>query len=442
MREPSPEIEPARSDSWADQALISASRERGLSRLLVAYVSTGLFFMVFPGTLIGVWNLFFISGSRSADAAFTGWVQAHGHAQVFGWIGSFILGIGFYSIPKLRRLPWFPLSTGWISWLLWTSGILLRWSAGFWAWNWRYLLPLSAVMELGAFILFCHSVSGYHQPQILKGKLEIWIGAVSAGTIGLMLTLLLNLVESVRLAAAGVAPVFPHAFDQRFLVVATWGFLIPFVWGFSSRWMPTFLGLRPQRGLVLLAALALNSAGVITALGGWFLPSSLCLLSGTAASILALRLWETSPRPPKVRGVHPSFPAFVRIAYGWLAVAAVLGILAAETGAPGIWGASRHALTVGFLATMVFSVGSRVLPAFSGMKPLFSTKLMFASLALLNCGCTLRVLTEALAYQGSAPWAWSWLPISALIELSAVVLFAFNLALSFAGNSIVPLRGD
>ena len=30
------------------------------------------------------------------------WLQAHGHAQVFGWIGSFIFGIGFYSIPKLR----------------------------------------------------------------------------------------------------------------------------------------------------------------------------------------------------------------------------------------------------------------------------------------------------------------------------------------------------
>jgi len=39
-------------------------------------------------------------------------------------------------------------------------------------------------------------------------------------------------------------------------------------------------------------------------------------------------------------------------------------------------------------------------------------------------------------------WAWNWLPISALIELSAVVLFAINLALSFAGNPIVSLRGD
>ncbi len=425
-----------------DPAFVSATRERALSRLLVAHVSTGLFFMVFPGTLIGVWNLFAITGARSAEGAYAAWVQAHGHAQIFGWIGSFILGIGFYSIPKLRRLRWFPLSAGWTCWMLWTSGVLLRWAAGFWEWNWRWLLPASAAMELGAFLLFFTSISGYHSTQQKTRGFEIWVGAVVAGSVGLLLTLVLNFGASLQLALAGEAPVFPHAFDQRFLVVATWGFVVPFVWGFSSRWMPTFLGLRPQRRALVLASLGLNPAGVISALAGWFQASSLCLLAGAAVSGIALRLWETGVRPPKVQRIHPSFPVFVRLAYAWLIVAALLGVYAAATGGPGIWGASRHALTVGFLATMVFSVGSRVLPAFSGMRPLFSARLMFAYLALLNFGCTLRVLTEALAYEAITSLAWGWLPISALIELSAVVLFAINLVVSFACDPIVPLRGD
>ncbi len=441
MHERSSELEAPQPDGWVDTALVSAGREKGLSRLLVAYVSTGLFFMVFPGTVIGVWNLLFISGARSPDSASASWIQAHGHAQLFGWIGSFILGIGFYSIPKLRRLHWFPLSIGWTCWMLWTTGVLLRWAAGFWSWNWRCLLPLSAVLEMSAFILFYRSISNYHVSKKAKSKFEIWIVAVIVGTVGLMLTLILNLVESVRLAVAGITPIFPHVFDQRFLVVATWGFLIPFVWGFSSRWMPTFLGLSTQRGSVLLTALALNTAGVIAALAGHFLPSAVLLFIGAASSILALRLWEGAPRPAKIRGVHPSFPVFVRIAYGWLVVAAMLGVTAAKSGGPGLWGASRHALTVGFLATMVFSVGSRVLPAFSGMKPLFSTQMMFVSLALLNCGCTLRVLTEAIAYQANASWAWSVLPVSAPVELLAVIIFATNLALTLAGDPIVPLRG-
>ena len=68
----------------------------------MAFVTSGLFFMLFPGTFLGVWNLLQISGRESVASISPAWLQAHGHAQVFGWVGSFILGIGFYSIPKLR----------------------------------------------------------------------------------------------------------------------------------------------------------------------------------------------------------------------------------------------------------------------------------------------------------------------------------------------------
>jgi hypothetical protein len=80
------------------------ARETGLSRLLVLFITTGLVFMLLPGTFLGVWNLLAISRRHAADSVSAGWVQAHGHAQIFGWIGTFILGIGFYSLPKLRRM--------------------------------------------------------------------------------------------------------------------------------------------------------------------------------------------------------------------------------------------------------------------------------------------------------------------------------------------------
>jgi uncharacterized protein involved in response to NO len=62
---------------------------------------------------------------------------------------------------------------------------------------------------------------------------------------------------------------------------------------------------------------------------------------------------------------------------------------------------------------------------------LFSTKLMFAALALLSMGCLLRVGSEILAYQGFARAAWSWLPVSAITEMTAVTIFAVNLAVTF-----------
>ena len=52
---------------------------------------------------------------------------------------------------------------------------------------------------------------------------------------------------------------------------------------------------------------------------------------------------------------------------------------------------------------------------------------MFWSLALLNLGCLLRVSMEPLAYELDWQIAWKLLPVSAVIELTAVTLFAVNL---------------
>ena len=416
-----------------------AARELRLSRLLMAYIATGLFFMLLPGTFLGVWNLLSISSHRSVATVSPAWIQAHGHAQVFGWIGSFILGIGYYSIPKLRRMKPFALWAPWTSLLMWSSGVTLRWVAGVYEWHWRVSLPLSAGLEIAAFLIFLRIVSS-HRPATEKrddrqAKLEHWILVVITGCIGWLSALAINLLSAVFLSWRGTSPVLPHGFDQRLLVLETWGFLVPFVWGFSAKWVPVFLGLRASHSRWLLWAVALNSAGVIAALFGLLPVSSFLVLAGLAIVTYALRLFEPSERSPKIKGVHASFPLFVRSAYLWAFVSAILALWASLTvDSAGIWGASRHALTVGFVAMMVFCIGQRVLPAFSGMRLLFSTKLMFAALALLSAVCLLRVGSEVLAYQGFASVAWSWLPVSAVIEMTAVTIFAANLAITFMQN--------
>ena len=411
---------------------ITAAREATLSRLLMLYISTGLLFMLLPGTFLGVWNLLAISSHRAADSVSPAWIQAHGHAQIFGWIGSFILGIGFYSIPKLRRLNSFALSAVWSSWALWTLGVTLRWLTSVYQWEWRALLPLSAALELAAFAIFFRTVSGHRPQESGKTKLEEWVFVVIAGSVGLLLTLLVNFAVTLLLAVRGTSAEIPADFDQRFLVLQTWGFLVPFVWGFSAKWLPVFLGLRPVRGRILLLAVALNSAGVLVAFAGSMMAASLLLIIGLITAVYSLRLLETPAHPAKVKGVHTSFPVFVRLAYVWALVAASLGIWAASVQNPrGIWGASRHALTVGFLAMMVFAIGQRVLPAFSGMRVPFSTKVMFVAALLLAVGCLLRVSSEILAYQGLMLSAWAWLSVSAVTEMTAVTLFAANLIATF-----------
>jgi hypothetical protein len=400
------------------------AREQSLSRLLMTYIVTGVIFMLLPGTFLGVWNLIKISSREAAESISPAWIQAHGHAQLFGWVGTFILGIGFYSIPKLRKLKPFALWEAWTCWSLWTIGVLIRWLSNIYPWHWHILLPLSAAMELVAFLLFFRAVASHRSAGGTPKPREAWIFVVIAATLGLLASLVLNLSACIRLALNANS---------------TWGFLVPMVWGFSSRWLTVFMGLRPLRSVLLLVALALNTAGVVSGFIEHFFVAGLLLLAGAGTAIAAIRFFEPAARAPKTINVHRSFPVFVRIAYAWLLVAAALGICASLMNeAPGVWGASRHALTVGFIAAMIFCVGQRVLPSFCGMRILWSTRLMLMMLVFLMAGCTLRVVSELLAYQDYARWAWNVLPVSALIELMAVALFAINLITTFARLPRVP----
>lgn len=411
---------------------IARTREEALSRVLMAFVTTGLVFMVLPGTFLGVWNLMQISGRGSAASVSPAWIQAHGHAQVFGWIGSFILGIGFYSIPKLRGARKHSFDLAWACWVMWTAGVTLRWLANVYGWEWRVLLPVSAALEFVAVVFFFRAVSQHRPGGENKSKLEFWVWMVISASVGLMLALIGNLAGSVYIAVRGSSPAWPHAMDQRYLTLVAWGFLVPFVWGFSAKWMPIFLGLKPLKSKWMLSGLAANWAGVFLALAGREKAATALLVGGAVLAVVGLRMFETSANQAKTRGVHHSMPLFIRMAYGWLLIAALLGVAATIwDSSGGIWGASRHALTVGFIAMMVFCVGQRILPAFAGMRVLWSTRLMFAGLALLSVGCALRVSCEILAYQNYAGWAWSVLPISAIVELAAISAFAMNIAGTF-----------
>ncbi|HYL69108.1 MAG TPA: hypothetical protein VEX69_08075 [Candidatus Limnocylindria bacterium] len=409
------------------------AREEALSRLLMAFITSGLIFMVFPGTFLGVWNLLQISGRESVASISQAWLQAHGHAQVFGWVGSFILGIGFYSIPKLRGTAKSTFSATWVCWVMWTVGVAMRWTANVYGWEWRVLLPVSALLELAAFLIFFRAVSQHRPADSGKPRMEPWIWIVISASTGLLVVLVANLAGCIYVSLRGATPAFPHVFDQRYLTLMAWGFLVPFVWGFSAKWMSVFLGLRPLRTNLLLAAVIMNLSGVALTIVGVGRVGSWLFVAGVALAIVGSRTFEPGVREAKIRGVHSSFPIFVRMAYAWLLVAATLGVSAVLwDSSGGIWGASRHALTVGFVAVMIMSVGHRVLPAFAGMRLLWSTKLMFAGLALVTVGCTLRVSSEVIAYQGYAAWAWSVLPISALFELAGLTAFAINILGTFA----------
>lgn len=407
--------------------------EIALQRIVAAYVVTGLMFLVLPGTFLGVWNLVSISGRHSLGTLSQAWVQAHGHAQIFGWLGTFIIGIGYYSLSKMGGRMRFATSRGWTSWALWTAGVALRWIANISEFDWRLVLPVSASLQLAAFVIFFVTVSRHKPstPSTTRKPVETWMKLVIASTVAFLAALVFNQVEAIALALTAAHPEIPHWLDQRYLFLAGWGFPVLAVWGFNARWLPVFVGLGEPHGRKLMMAMWVLLAGLAAAAGGYFGAATLLLLCASALAVGALHIFERSGKPAKTLGVSSLFPLFIRVAYGWLLGAAALGIFAAQRDTQdGIWGASRHALTVGFLATMVFAIGQRVLPAFCGMRLLFSKRLMGFSLVALNAGCALRVISEIPAYEANLKVAWSVLPVSAITELTAVTLFGLNIAIT------------
>src|SRR6185437_6315534 len=162
-------------------------REQLLIRLLMTYIRTGVFFMLLPGTFLGVWNLFAISGGHSPQAVPDSWIQAHGHAQLFGWIGTFILGIGFYSIPNLRKVASFNFQEAWVILVLWETGVAIRWVSNVYQWQWRLLIPVSAILEIVAFLgFFYFSFKGYRAKSTQARSVELWVLLVLSGCVGLL----------------------------------------------------------------------------------------------------------------------------------------------------------------------------------------------------------------------------------------------------------------
>jgi hypothetical protein len=409
------------------------------ARLLAVYIATALLFMLLPGTFLGVWNLIETSTQQNATLVSPAWMQAHGHAQVFGWVATFILGIGLYSIPVVRPGVVRSVRGPWACWTLWTAGVTLRWYTNVAQVEWRVLLPLSAALELTAFAIFFRLMSA-HRAAAPTASGGLWVWMILTASLGFALTLAMNLAIAVYLALRGDSPVVPFAVNQRFLTLMTWGFLAPFVWAFSTKWLPVLLGLQALRSRRLAAGVVINVCALALALAGAIGVATILFATASVCVIAGLRLLERPVRPAKTAGVHHTFPVFVRLAYVWLIIAAGLGAAAAVWDiSGGLWGASRHAFTVGFISTMVFSIGQRVLPAFAAAAPLWSPRLMFASLLLLTAGCALRVPAEIAAYQSDVGWAWSILPVSALVEMAAVTAFAANLGMTFLVRETAPI---
>ena len=330
-------------------------------------------------------------------------VQAHAHAQLFGWTALFILGVGFHLLPRMRGAPLaFPSLTPWIAACV-GGGVALRFvgqcalALGGPA-SWGVVLAASGVLQAAGGVMTIATLAATLRrgpplasrpgmPRTLPFLAMAFLSFLAASLVAGWLAF-----DAGTRAKALVDPL-----GNRLVVeLLLHGFIVPIAFGISVQTLPLFLRLPAavtpvvqSLGVTYGVALLARVAG--TALR-WPSLGDLGLLLG-AAVVLAFVAWhdivirlrvpwtahrqryvlgEREPMRPGMpdRGEFGRFEWLVRGAYVWLVVAAVLDALAAGGrlghGEPMVVpDAARHALALGFVTLLIVGMAVRMIPGFA-----------------------------------------------------------------------------
>ncbi len=235
------------------------------------------------------------------------------------------------------------------------------------------------------------------------------------------------------LGAAGVGAHLTFAVGGDFVwtrlgtVLSVWGFLLPVFLAVTHRMLPFFTssavrGYQPYRPAwalrVLVGASLAHGVLVFLELTGWsWIPDVPAIL---AAGRLTWRWWSAAAMRNRMLAV-------LHVAFGWLTVAFALSAVQSllQGAAPGFLGqAPLHAMTLGYFASMLLGMASRVTLGHSG-QAVVADDAMWRAFWLMQAAAALRIagdmsgaaagpfmiwLSSALWLAAFALWAWRYAP--------------------------------
>lgn len=364
-------------------------------------------------------------------------MQVHGQVQAMGFIALFIMAVGVQLFPRFHGSTLDRPELVSFGGLLLAGGIVLRAAsqpATPAAWR-SVALVAAGGLELAGVLLAVYAFSRVikrggenRRPRGARLLLPATLG------LSLLMALLLNLAISVQLA---VGPsIAPFRQNEALLHLQLWGFAGTMVLVVAGRLYPQFLMLQPTRDRLFAPALALWAAGSLGVPLAWLLAADLPLarplmaagqLAGAALYAYALRLYEPPAHASPMPHITGPTRRWVRVAFGFLLVAAALqvGVAAADafgrSGGLTALSAARHALAQGFLMPVIVLMGARLLPGYASAM-VRRPRLLAGLLWTLFAGAALRSSAELLG--GYGPIAGPLAALGGALGAAAFTVFA------------------
>jgi hypothetical protein len=440
-------------------AAAAASRGWNADSIYRPFFWAGIIVVLTLGATWGAYLLGRVAWHGSFTAAGLHDVNAHGHAQIFGWVGLFVMGFAFQAFPRFKHTSLAHPRLAYATLPMMLLGIVVR--AGFeplvqshsWA-AWPALA--GSIVEIIAIGLFVFIIT---RTVVQSGK------PLAAYDYYIFSALFWFVVQAVYETIYFGATVWAADAEALRSLVATWqgalrdtqihGFAMLMILGVSQRVFPHFYGFpvpHARWSLGLLPIVNLAVVGECASLvlmqragHGWaaLWYGSVLVLAVSVA--LLVRDWRIfAPVSESDRSLK-----FLRTAYAWLFVSLGLLVLlpgyqlgllswvAPESAAARMgfshayYGAIRHAITVGFVSLMIVGVAAKVVPTLNGVD-VHALSGLWGPFVLLNVGCLLRVSGQILT--DFTPAAFPFASVSGVLETLALAWWGTHLGLIMTGR--------
>jgi len=401
----------------------------------------GLLVILTVGAGWGVLLLLKIGGDGSFTGVTVHEVNAHGHAQIMGWVGLFIMGFACQAFPRMWRVDLPRPGLALVSLACVVLGIASRSTAMMftgspWA---RPVHHAGVAMQVVAVAMFLTLIAA----AFVRSRQRIGPSAAFILT-ALGFFFIQTLFSGWHVAVLMAAPTRDALLDQ----IATYqaplrdvqihGMAMLMIFGVGLRVFPTLFDFAevPARrawwAYGLLAAAVPLEVGLFLAFratesrafAGAMLAPWLMLPAGAWMLIGGWEPWRSAGGCERSR-------KFVRAAFVWLFVSLALLLampvyLAVYEGpfSHAYHGSIRHAITVGFVSMMIMGMGARVVATHNG----FDTRQLsplWGPFLLVNSGCLLRVSLQVAT--DWTPGAFPVIGISGALELIGLAWWAAHL---------------